>query len=411
MTAEELALLGYPAAPSQPPPAPPAITGGDLSALNPQTGGTPIQPGGAMAAPGIDAATLAALQGQQSPAVPPMPPSDPNNLTSGPDTQALDAMGQPLNLPPNTGAANIYGGTPASQQPPSPDSGVSQQTAGAQASNGFPAFSDWAKASGLPRQVTVEERKVILEKYLDQQKDFLARQDPEKQLKLQQLQHEISTQGMKDQNLQAQTAESQSKVIQGELAKQNAMDTATGQIAELQSQRDNLQAIANHPALPSMVGAAGQYNPGITDQQRNLKSYFDQIDGQKLIDGINKIKNESAVPGSPLNFRITQQEAMAVKDSVNRLKRSQSPEDYRSAITSYSSILDRAIAAKQAQVARMPGVNQELLKQFSYTPASLVSSASPSSAVSAPASAPVIKTIPGRGTFQSLGNGQWKQIQ
>jgi len=229
--------------------------------------------------------------------------------------------------------------------------------------------------------------------------------DPEKQLKLQQMQHEISTQGMKDQNLQAQTAESQSKVIAGELAKQNAMDAATGQITELQSQRDNLSAIANHPALPSMVGAAGQYNPGITDQQRNLKSYFDQIDGQKLIDGINKIKNESSVPGSPLNFRITQQEALAVKDSVNRLKRSQSPEDYKDAVTSYSSLLDRAIAAKQAQVARMPSVNQDLLKQFSYSPASA------STAPTAPASAPVIKTIPGRGTFQSLGNGQWKQIQ
>jgi hypothetical protein len=268
-------------------------------------------------------------------------------------------------------------------------------------------------AQGFSRdaKVSLSERETLLKEYLVQQKDFLSRQDPEKQLKLQQLQHEVSTQGMKDQNLQAQTAESQSKVIAGELAKQNAMDAANGQISELQSQRDNLQAIANHPALPAMVGAAGQYNPGITDQQRNLKSYFDQIDGQKLIDGINKIKNESAVPGSPLNFRITQQEAMAVKDSVNRLKRSQSPDDYRAAISSYASILDRAIAAKQAQVARMPGVNQDLLKQFSYSPASNAASSGGSSSAGSSPAAPVIKTIPGRGTFQSLGNGQWKQIQ
>ena len=419
MTAEELALRGYPAAPAQDPTSAPAVTGGDLSALNPQAGSAPMQAGGAMAAPGIDAATLAALQGPQSQATQPAPPSDPNGLTTGPDTPALDASGQPLNLPPNTGAANTYGGTPV---PQTTGAAVAQQASqpttqapnpNLATANGFPQYNDWVAAQGFSRdaKVSLSERETLLKEYLVQQKDFLSRQDPEKQLRLQQLQHEVSTQGMKDQNLQAQTAESQSKVIAGELAKQNAMDAANGQITELQSQRDNLQAIANHPALPAMVGAAGQYNPGITDQQRNLKSYFDQIDGQKLIDGINKIKNESAVPGSPLNFRITQQEAMAVKDSVNRLKRSQSPDDYRAAISSYSSILDRAIAAKQAQVARMPGVNQDLLKQFSYTPASgTASSGGSPSAGSAPA-APVIKTIPGRGTFQSLGNGQWKQIQ
>jgi hypothetical protein len=400
MTAEELALLGYPAASAQDPTVSPSVTGGDLSALNPQVGSAPMQAGGAMAAPGIDAATLAALQGAPSPA---LPPSDPNGLVTGSDTEAIGPDGRRLNFAPNTGADNTYGGAPAPVQDSPSASSQPQQ----------PKLTDWQqylseRGIGPNSVIDMASHRELLKGFNAMQIKRMEQQDPEKQLKLQQMQHEISTQGMKDQNLQAQTAESQSKVIAGELAKQNAMDAATGQIAELQSQRDNLQAIANHPALPTMVGAYGQFNPGITDQQRNLKSYFDQIDGQKLIDGINKIKNESAAPGSPLNFRITQQEAMAVKDSVNRLKRSQSPEDYRAAISSYSSILDRAIAAKQAQVARMPGVNQDLLKQFSYTPASAASPTAPSSA---PASAPVIKTIPGRGTFQSLGNGQWKQIQ
>jgi hypothetical protein len=419
MSAEELALMGY-----QPSMGSPNLTQAAAN-VSPEdlqqfyamsSGAAPSAP--SLTPDQVDPALLAQLMGTPAPqaqmdqvsanqlammGVP--PPSDPNGFTTGPDQPATAADGSPLNLPPNTGAANTYGNAPAPEQAP-----ASAQPAQPAPGVG-PGFYQWAKENyGLERgqPITVQEKLKLMELHNDYQKELLKQQDPEKQLKLQQLQHEISTQGMKDQNLQAQTAESQSKVIQGELAKQNAMDTATGQIAELQSQRDNLQAIASHPALPTMVGAAGQFNPGITDQQRNLKSYFDQIDGQKLIDGINKIKNESAVPGSPLNFRITQQEAMAVKDSVNRLKRSQSPEDYRAAISSYSSILDRAIAAKQAQLARMPGVNQELLKQFSYTPASPSAPTAPSSA---PASAPVIKTIPGRGTFQSLGNGQWKQIQ
>jgi len=373
MTAEELSLLGYPAEFAQA--TTPVITGGDLSALNAQPGSAPIQQGGLLMPPGTAA-----------------PIADPEAI--GPD-------GQPLALPPNPGSANTFGGIPATEFTASPNNSTPTGM----------GFYQWAKDNyGLERgqQITVQEKLKLLELHNEYQKELLKQQDPEKRLKIQQLQHEISVAPMKDQNLQAQTAESQSKVIAGELAKQNAMDTATGQITELQSQRDNLTAIANHPALPSMVGAAGQYNPGLTDSQRNLKSYFDQIDGQKLIDGINKIKNESSVPGSPLNFRITQQEALAVKDSVNRLKRSQSPDDYRNAIASYSSILDRAIAAKQAQVARMPGVNQDLLKQFSYSPAA-ASGASVSGTASSAAS--VIKTIPGRGTFQSIGNGQWKQIQ
>jgi len=417
MTAEELALMGY-----QPSMGSPNLTQAAAN-VSPEdlqqfyamsSGAAPSAP--SLTPDQVDPALLAQLMGTPAPqaqmdqvsanqlammGVP--PPSDPNGFTTGPDQPATAADGSPLNLPPNTGAANTYGGAPAPAQDSPSASSQPQQ----------PKLTDWQqylseRGIGPNSVIDMASHRELLKGFNAMQIKRMEQQDPEKQLKLQQLQHEISTQGMKDQNLQAQTAESQSKVIQGELAKQNAMDTATGQIAELQSQRDNLQAIANHPALPSMVGAAGQYNPGITDQQRNLKSYFDQIDGQKLIDGINKIKNESAVPGSPLNFRITQQEAMAVKDSVNRLKRSQSPEDYRAAISSYSSILDRAIAAKQAQVARMPGVNQELLKQFSYTPASPSAPTAPSSA---PASAPVIKTIPGRGTFQSLGNGQWKQIQ
>ena len=453
MTAEQLALLGY--APTMGSPAvdqanasataagsasgsPNAITAQDLQqfyaqASNPNAGAVdpsllnPVQPQ-------VDPAMLTELMGsQQSPeeaakvSANQLAMMDPTGgLTSGPSpapspTQApaspavsvaptqpvLDANGNPLPLPGNSDANNPQlQGSPDLGQPAASTAPTSAPNRQQPQYSDFDKFMIQTGRAGV--DMTAAERLQAHKAYDAYMLKSMELNDPAKKLDLAIKQHQIATFPQTDQNLQAQTAESQTKVIQGELAKQNAMDAANGQISELQSQRDNLQAIASHPALPSMVGAAGQYNPGLTDQQRNLKTYFDQIDGQKLIDGINKIKNESAVPGSPLNFRITQQEAMAVKDSVNRLKRSQNPDDYKAAIASYTSILDRAIAAKQAQVSRMPGVNQDLLKQFSYSPST---GSSATTAGASTASAPVIKTIPGRGTFQSLGNGQWKQIR
>jgi hypothetical protein len=349
-----------------------------------------------------------------------VPQSDPNGLTSD-QPQIVDAPGGgTMVLPPNTGAANTYGGTPVPETPPTA-SQTQQSESRAQPQNvtpnqnvatelGFPQFSDWAKASGLPRQVMPEERKIILEKYLDQQKDFMARQDPEKILKLQQMQHDISSQGMKDQNLQAQTAESQSKVISGELAKQQALDTVSNQIADLETQRDNLMTVAHHPELNAMTGVAGQYNPGLTGSQRDLKARLEQIGGQQLIGGINKIKDEAANPNGTLGLRITQQEALAVKNAVQRLQRYQDPTTFSNSAMEAAKFLDKGIAAKQAQLSRMPSVNQDLLKQFSYTPNGTASAAQAPTSMQTPA-APMIKTIPGKGTFQSLGNGQWKQIQ
>jgi hypothetical protein len=356
--------------------------------------------------------------------------SDPNGLIPSAANVVAGPDGQSMALPPNTGTDNTYAGST-----PTPDPATASQSASAPASAPAPAPVPAPTPSAQPKLSDYDQFMIqrgyagipLSEKgFLQAHKEFheyqlkqLELQDPTKQAELKLKEADLADRPLKNQNLQAQTAESQSKVIAGELAKQNAMDAVAANISELQTQRDNLQTIANHPALPSMVGLAGQYNPGFSDKERELNTYFSQIDGQKLIDGINKIKNESAVPGSPLNFRITQQEAMAVKDSVNRLKRSQSPNDYRNAITQYTSILDRAIAAKQTQLDRMPSVNQDLLKQFSYSPASAASGRAATPAAGSGAvpgapsssSAPVIKTIPGRGTFQSLGNGHWKQIQ
>jgi hypothetical protein len=427
MTNEELAQLGYR----------PSMGSADLNAaqasVSPQdlqqfyaAAGNAVFP--EMAVPGprpqFDPALLTQLMGTAPSAATEsdqaLPQSDPNNITSSLFQVADSPDGGTLILPPNSGAANTYGGTPVPEisstasQPQQSESRAQPQNAtpnqNVATKLGFPQFSDWAKASGLPRQVMPEERKIILEKYLDQQKDFMARQDPEKILKLQQMQHDISSQGMKDQNLQAQTAESQSKVISGELAKQQALDTVSNQIADLETQRDNLMTVARHPELNAMTGVAGQYNPGLTGSQRDLKARLEQIGGQQLIGGINKIKDEAANPNGTLGLRITQQEALAVKNAVQRLQRYQDPTTFSNSAMEAAQFLDKGIAAKRAQLSRMPSVNQDLLKQFSYTPNGTASAAQEPATTQTPV-ATMIKTIPGKGTFQSLGNGQWKQIQ
>lgn len=347
-------------------------------------------------------------------AVSSLPPSDPNGLTTGPDPQqVLGADGQTIILPPNTGAANTFGNAPAPQNqpsaPPQPTAAPDQSQA-----QKLTAWQQYLTERGIGPTSVVDmaTNRELLKGFNALRMKQMEMSDPEKQLKLQQMQHEISTQGMHDQNLQAQTAESQSKVIAGELAKQQAADTVNNQISDLQTQKENLMAVANHPELKNMTGIAGQYNPGLNDPQRDLKARLEQIGGQQLIGGINKIKDEAANPNGTLGLRITQQEALAVKNAVQRLQRYQSPETFASSANEAAGFLDRAIAAKKAQLARMPSVNQDLLKQFSYQAngGNADGSVASAPASSAPA-APVIKTIPGRGTFQSLGNGQWKQIQ
>ena len=424
MTAAQLALIGYPVPQQSVPAAQP--TADDLAAIGTGPGvgyyiginnDAPAptlqdfapQPTGG---PQMDAATLSAIAQQ--------PPSDPNGLTTGPDPSPTPGQDP---TPANAGNMGVTGNPSTNPYTPggAADQGTVQQDAiptqaapvTPQPVQGFPQFGDWAKANGLPRQVTMEERKVILEKYLDQQKEYMGRMDPAKIAEAKLKQHEVDTLPLKDQNIQATTAESQSKVIAGELAKQQAMDAVNNQLADLQTQKENLEAVANHPELKNMTGMAGQYNPGITDPQRDLKARLEQISGQQLIGGINKIKDEAANPNGTLGLRITQQEALAVKNAVQRLQRYQDPKTFSSSANEAASFLDRAIQAKQAQLSRMPGVNADLLKQFNYAPASANNGATGSGGVSSSpaASSPVIKTIPGRGTFQSLGNGQWKQIQ
>lgn len=427
MTAEELALMGY--QPGQTSSldlnaAQSSVTPQDLQqfyamAGNPQAGApdvSQLNPQPTFIDPAV-LNSLSALQSQYS--------SDPNGFTS-------DSSGPPpLPLPGNPGQAMPatteatagqmgVAGNPATN-PYTPDGtadqtqgGVTQQQA-LQPQPQQPKLTPWQqylteRGIGPNSVVDMASHRELLKGFNAMQIKQLEMADPEKQLKLQQMQHEISTQGMKDQHLQAQTAESQSKVVAGEVAKSQAQQTVTDQLSQLQTQKQNLDAVIAHPALPAMTGVPGQYNPGITDEQRNLAARLDQLMGQGLINGINLIKTEAANPNGTLGMRITQQEAMAVTNAAQRLQRYQSAASFKSSAQELSDFLQKAIDAKQKQLASLPAPNTGLMQKNNYTPSSgSVSSSSSSSA--SDASVRVIKTKSGRGTFQSLGNGQWIQIQ
>lgn len=424
MTAEELALMGY--QPGQTSSldlnaAQSSVTPQDLQqfyamAGNPQAGApdvSQLNPQPTFIDPAV-LNSLSTLQSQYS--------SDPNGFTS--DSSGPQPASDPNGL--TTGSDSLAGTVPTAQ--PSAPAGdpanpaTNPYTPGGPADQGNvqpqpqqPKLTPWqqyltARGIGPNSVVDMASHRELLKGFNAMQLKQLEMADPEKQLKLQQMKHSIETEGLDDQLKQAQTAESQSKVVAGEVAKSQAQQTVTDQLAQLQTQKQNLDAVIAHPALPAMTGAAGQYNPGMTDDQRDLAARLDQLKGQGLINGINMIKTEAANPNGTLGMKIGQQEVMAVTNAAQRLQRYQSTASFKSSAQQLSDFLQKAIDAKQNQLASLPAPNTGLMQKNNYTPSSGSVSSSSSSSASA-ASVPMIKTIPGRGTFQSLGNGQWKQIQ
>jgi hypothetical protein len=420
MTAEQLATLGYQPSMGSPDLTQATSATSDISpadlqqfyamAGNPNAG-TP-DPASLNPRPAfIDPALLNALGPQPSG----QSASDPNGLISAPDQSAMGNPGSPGQSAQQS--APSVASNPATN--PYVPGGAADQVSGSQSSAAQPQqpqlseFDKFMIQSGRAGiDLTPPERLAAHKafdayqlKFLDAQ---LKKQDPEFQLKVQQMQHDISTEGLKDQNLQATTAESNSKVVATELAKQQAQQTVADQLAQLQTQKQNLDAVINHPALNSMVGAAQQYNPGFTDQERDLKARLQQLQGQGLINGINLIKSEAANPNGTLGMRITQQEALAVQNAAQRLQRFQSPETFRASAQELSDFLGRSIDAKQKQLASLPAPNMDLMQKNNYTPSSASSSPAGASTSSV---APQIKTIAGMTFRQNPQTGGWVRVQ
>jgi hypothetical protein len=296
-----------------------------------------------------------------------LPPSDPNNITSGLFQVADASNGGTVIVPPNTGTPKTYGGT-ASPEAQQSESGVQTQpesiNKNVATALGFPQFSDWAKASGLPRQVMPDERKVILEKYLDQQKDFMARQDPEKLLQLQKTQGEIAAQGRA-----ASTAD------QELVDKAFKMDES---LADVQNKIDFLDKLKSHPGLSPMVGSKGISTgfmgiaiPG-TDAA-NFNADLKRVQGQNFLAAFNQLKGAG---------QITEIEGAKATQAISSLSTAQSEDEFKKSIDELQGLLRTGMERTQKHLSAMPAAAKAVVQ----TPAGTTTGTSPAHAsVSRPA--------------------------
>jgi hypothetical protein len=216
-----------------------------------------------------------------------------------------------------------------------------------------------------------DERKVILEKYLDQQKDFLARQDPEKLLKLQKDRAELQKSTMEQSDAFAKKVDA---------------------IPELQNNVQLLDDLLAAKGLSSAVGAKDaaflfglKKDPLAGTEAADFMSRLEQVQGKNFLAAFNQLKGAG---------QITEIEGAKATAALGRLGTNQSEGEFRKSVAELRGVLQTGLDRSKARLGTQA-----------------TSATAPAAAPSVPASSPVIKTIPGRGTFQSLGNGQWKQIQ
>lgn len=367
MTAEELALLGYPAT-QQDQSTAPAITGGDLSALNAPVGSAPIQPGNALAAPGIDAASLAAM--------------------SGPVPSAVTESMYP-----------DQAGYPISQTTPQPTSGSGPDGSVAMGDPSIaaqrqqqPQLTAWQqylseRGIGPNSVVDMASHRELLKGFNALQLKQLELQDPEKKLKLQQMQHEISTQGMKDQNLQGELAAQQRAAInagQEQIDKYNTKQSALDQVDDSISK---IQALIDHPGRAWISGGTSVLPNAPGSSGADAQALYDQVKNQAFLAGRDKLRGTGS---------LSDMESKAAGSAATRLTTRQSEPEFLKTLEEMKGILATGRTRLSDQIKTMP-------KPLNYADNVQAQTAS-----NAPA--PILRTT-ARGTFRSIGNGQWVQIK
>lgn len=381
MTAAQLAALGY--QPSMGSPdlnaATSSVSPQDLQQFY-QTAGNPVGVPMASAGPQpqVDPAILADLfaaapsanqqnmvnanQLQMMSTMGVIPQSDPNGLTSD-EPQVVDATGGgTMVLPPNTGAANTYGGSPAPVQSPEAPS--------------EPGFYTWAKENyGLTRgqQITVQEKLKAMELYADYQKELLKQQDPKTKLETKKIEGDIAAQ-----------ATAATNASQEQLDKYNTKQTALDQVDDTITKIDELIA---HPGrawisggtsiLPNLPGSEGA----------DAQAKYELIKSRAFMDARQQLRGTGS---------ISDMESKAAGQAASALNTRQSEPEFLKTLQEMKGVLMTGRTRLSDQIKSMP------------RPSADTSTAPPAKA--APSDAPVIRTTP-RGTFQSLGNGRWVQIK
>ena len=289
------------------------------------------------------------------------PPSDPNGLIPPSDTQALGPDGRSLNLPPNTGAANTYGAAPAPQQAPPPAPSQPQQ----------PKLTEWQqylteRGIGPNSVIDMASHRELLKGFNAVQLKRMEMNDPEKQLKLQ-----------KDRvELQKSTME-----------QSDAVNKKIDAVPKVQNNIKLLDDLLAHKGLSSAVGAKdGSFlwgmkkEPMAGTEAANFMARMEQVQGLNFLEAFNQLKGAG---------QITEIEGDKATKALGRLGTNQSESEFRNSVAELRGILQTGLDRSKAR---------------------LGTQAPSAPAPTPPPGAPVIRTT-SRGTFQSIGNGQWVQIK
>lgn len=334
MTEEELALMGYPAEAFQGPAQQP--TPEDLAAMG--------------------------LSAPVATSAPSQPSSDPNNFMGvAPNQQVAGPDGSPITLPPNTNAANTYGG-----QPPVAQVSAQQETPKQSVE---PGFYKWAKETyGLERgqQITVQEKLKLMELHNDFQKEQMRQSDPKIKLETQKLQNEIAAQGTAAVN-----------ASQEQVDKAFKMDES---LADVQDKVNFLDKLKTHPGLAPMVGGKGISTgfvglaiPG-TDAA-NFNADFKRVQGQNFLAAFNQLKGAG---------QITEIEGAKATSAISSLSTSQSEDEFKKSIEELQGVLRTGMDRTRKHYAALPAPARAVVGASTPMQGDAASSA-PRAAVSRPA--------------------------
>ena len=211
-----------------------------------------------------------------------------------------------------------------------------------------------------------DAHKMIIEKYLEEKKDFMARQDPEKLLKIKKDQLEL-------QKSTTEQAESTAKKVDA--------------IPEVQNNIKLLDDLLADKGLVDSVGAKGaaflfglKGEPIAGTQAADFTERVKQVQGKNFLTAFQQLKGSG---------QITEIEGAKATAAIARLGTNQSEEAFKSSVGELKGILQTGLERSRQRL----GIK-----------------APSDSATSAPSGSPQIRTT-ARGTFRSLGNGQWVQIK
>ncbi|MDI4655523.1 hypothetical protein [Xanthobacter autotrophicus] len=111
----------------------------------------------------------------------------------------------------------------------------------------------------------------------------------------------------------------------------------------------HIDALANDPKLPDMLGPLASRMPNLTADAARVQAKMDQLRGGVFLQGYGMLKGGGA---------ITEVEGLKAEQAMARLSAAQSVDDYKAALGEFKDALITGLAKLRAQGAMVPGVGQ-----------------------------------------------------